>query len=191
MSLRHDFHQFAAEDIPMDERAVNAAQVLALIKHKEGEGAGSAEGNGTGMGKGAMPDEPPPQPEDGPMSPPPKNDADLVEVELQEGKGDAEEDDEEKKKRRPSYSTGIWKVDKDEPKGDDEEEEEPQTCLDITLAVFSWPYEFIFNWTMPNCHLEMDEEDEAMAALTCGQRWFWATFFISLIHITWLSFFMV
>merc|ERR1719182_666194 len=33
--------------------------------------------------------------------------------------------------------------------------------------------------------------DEAMAALTCGQRWFWATFFISLIHITWLSFFMV
>merc|ERR1719182_441356 len=33
--------------------------------------------------------------------------------------------------------------------------------------------------------------DEAMAALTCGQRWFWVTFFVSLIHITWLSFFMV
>lgn len=209
-----DFDQFAAEDVAMDERALNGQQVLALIKHKEGEGAGSAEGNGTGMGKGAMPDEPPPQPsEGGPVSPPPKNDTDMVEVELKEGKCDAEEDDEEKKKRRPSYSTGIWKVDKEEPKGDEEEEdEEPQSCLDIVLAVFSWPYEFIFNWTMPNCHLEMDEEeeeaweekyeeaspeekkvmmDEAMASLTCGQRWFWATFFISLIHITWLSFFMV
>eukprot|EP00656_Telonema_subtile_P014357 TRINITY_DN1734_c0_g1_i1.p1 TRINITY_DN1734_c0_g1~~TRINITY_DN1734_c0_g1_i1.p1 ORF type:complete len:650 (-),score=192.63 TRINITY_DN1734_c0_g1_i1:282-2231(-) len=27
--------------------------------------------------------------------------------------------------------------------------------------------------------------------LTCGQRWFWATFFISLLHITWMSYFMV
>lgn len=27
--------------------------------------------------------------------------------------------------------------------------------------------------------------------LTCGQRWFWATFFISLVHITWMSYFMV
>jgi len=27
--------------------------------------------------------------------------------------------------------------------------------------------------------------------LTCGQRWFWATFFLSLVHITWMSYFMV
>merc|ERR1712072_960858 len=41
-----------------------------------------------------------------------------------------------------------------------------------------------------------DEEKEKMAQeaydeLTCGQKWFWATFFISLIHITWVSYFMV
>merc|ERR1712072_1056822 len=27
--------------------------------------------------------------------------------------------------------------------------------------------------------------------LTCEQRWFWVTFFVSLIHITWMSYFMV
>jgi len=27
--------------------------------------------------------------------------------------------------------------------------------------------------------------------LTCGQRWFWLTFFVSLLHITWMSYFMV
>jgi len=27
--------------------------------------------------------------------------------------------------------------------------------------------------------------------LTCGQKWFWGTFFISLVHITWMSYFMV
>merc|ERR1712072_142234 len=41
-----------------------------------------------------------------------------------------------------------------------------------------------------------DEEKEKMAQeaydeLTCGQKWFWASFFISLIHITWISYFMV
>jgi Ca2+/Na+ antiporter len=32
---------------------------------------------------------------------------------------------------------------------------------------------------------------EDNSELTCQQRWFWATFFISLIHITWMSYFMV
>jgi K+-dependent Na+/Ca+ exchanger-like protein len=33
--------------------------------------------------------------------------------------------------------------------------------------------------------------DKQYGELECGQKWFWATFFISLLHITWLSFFMV
>merc|ERR1711935_671784 len=65
---------------------------------------------------------------------------------------------------------------------------------------------------MPDCHIELIEEDEdaweekydaasdeekktmkqeAWDGLTTGQKWFWATFFISLIHITWISYFMV
>jgi Ca2+/Na+ antiporter len=199
-----DFDQFAAEDLPFEDRAVNPEQIMALIAHKEGTGSG--EGSGTGMGKGAS-GEPPAEEV---ASPPPKTDADLVEVEMSDKKEDEEETS---GKKRPSYSTGRWKVDTDEPKGEGEdEEEEEETCMDKVLAVFSCPYEFIFNYTMPNCHLEMDEDEEeeweneyeeatperkkemmkeAMDGLTCGQKWFWATFFISLLHITWLSYFMV
>lgn len=32
---------------------------------------------------------------------------------------------------------------------------------------------------------------EEFKDLECGQRWFWATFFVSLLHITWMSYFMV
>ena len=94
---------------------------------------------------------------------------------------------------------------------DDEEEE--KTTMDLILDWLSMPYVLIFTWTMPDCHYEFeDDEDEefdkAVAAcgsaeekkkvyqdafdeLTCPQKWFWATFCISLVHITWLSYFMV
>lgn len=38
--------------------------------------------------------------------------------------------------------------------------------------------------------LEKNKKEE-YKDLTCGQRWFWATFFVSLLHITWISYFMV
>jgi len=38
--------------------------------------------------------------------------------------------------------------------------------------------------------LAMNKKDE-YKDLSCQQRWFWATFFVSLIHITWMSYFMV
>ena len=34
-------------------------------------------------------------------------------------------------------------------------------------------------------------DKEAYDTLECGQKWYWATFFVSLIHITWISYFMV
>ena len=64
----------------------------------------------------------------------------------------------------------------------------------------SWPYEKAFEYTIPNCEYEdIDELDDLSAEeiaelakdLTCGQRWYWAAFFISLIWITILSYFMV
>merc|ERR1719487_2831642 len=33
--------------------------------------------------------------------------------------------------------------------------------------------------------------DKQYGELECGQKWFWASFFISLVHITWISYFMV
>jgi K+-dependent Na+/Ca+ exchanger-like protein len=102
-----------------------------------------------------------------------------------------------------------------EPDEDDEEDEPPSQCEIITdkvLFVFSWPWEMLFKYTMPYCHWEESEEDadewdavveegnkekidglyfKQKAQLTCGQRWFWATFFLALFHITWVSFFMV
>ena len=107
--------------------------------------------------------------------------------------------------------------DKTEGAGEQEkpkEEEEEKSVLDRVVEVFSWPYEKLFEYTMPDCHLEeekdvtQEEEWEAeynaadkerrkemkaelYAGLSGPQKWFWATFFISLIHITWLSYFMV
>jgi len=102
-----------------------------------------------------------------------------------------------------------------EPDEDDEEDEPPSQCeiyTDKVLFVFSWPWEMLFKYTMPYCHWEESEEDadewdavveegnkekidalflKQKAQLTCGQRWFWATFFLALVHITWVSFFMV
>jgi Ca2+/Na+ antiporter len=94
-----------------------------------------------------------------------------------------------------------------------EEEEEPKSVLDKILDIVSWPFEFIFKWTMPDCHVEFDDEVEDAwnaeykdaskerqkemkkemwdAMEECGPKWFWATFFISLVHITWISYFMV
>lgn len=98
---------------------------------------------------------------------------------------------------------------------EEEEEDEPSQCAKITdqvLMVFAWPWEMLFKYTMPYCKFEESEEDEdewdavcesgdavkkaelyakQHAQLTCGQRWFWATFSLSLVHITWVSYFMV
>merc|ERR1712070_977822 len=145
-----------------------------------------------------------------------------------------------KKKSAPSMHTEIWREGVDEQEArmdaedglatsgdsDEEEEEESEFCqiVDKVNFVCSWPWEFIFDWTMPDCAYpfeliesieeKIDDADywadqgkEQQAArkaakqkqldrlkarpLTCGQRWFWLTFFISLIHITWMSYFMV
>merc|ERR1711871_303837 len=93
--------------------------------------------------------------------------------------------------------------------------DEEKGALDIALDVLSWPWIQIFDWTIPDCHIELDEDednegveeynklkatnpeeakkkwDDAWNELECGQKWFWASFFISLIHITWISYFMV
>jgi len=136
----------------------------------------------------------------------------------------AEKTDEEKKKRKPSYSTGNFRADEKDQhfvRDDNEEggpEEEPtalEAGLDNCLYVLSVPWVFIFDYTIPDCNIELDEEaddawmeeysalkasnpekakemwDEAWNGLECGQKWFWASFFISLIHITWISYFMV
>jgi len=82
----------------------------------------------------------------------------------------------------------------------EEEDEEEGGCLDTFLDIMSWPYEKAFEYTIPNCEYEdIDELDDLSAEeiaelakdLTCGQRWYWAAFFISLIWITILSYFMV
>lgn len=169
---------------------------------------GSQPANGTGSGNGTTDDTSTKEPEtemqsqaDDKKAEPAENDSCI----------DKDKPEEKSKKRTPSFSTQRWKQDDGEKKDDDEDEEE-KGIADKILDVFSCPYEFIFNYTMPNCHLELDEDEEekwekeyeaadkegkakmmkeAMDELTPGQRWFWATFFISLIHITWLSFFMV
>lgn len=159
----------------------------------------------------------------------------------------------------------------EEDGADGEDGEDDQPWYDKLLDILSWPWEMLFNYTMPDCFYnqelvdnikekiddkyyylggEFDEdypegvepEDEhpdhpglsywdvrkknfnqmsnsdpkkvAMLErqakrkkarrqqlsklekhefkdLTCGQRWFWATFFLSLLHITWMSYFMV
>merc|ERR1711865_605411 len=57
--------------------------------------------------------------------------------------GDDEEEHEDGTKRRPSFSSGKWKQDDGEQP---EEEEEETTILDKILAVFSLPFEIIFNY---------------------------------------------
>merc|ERR1711871_1081128 len=120
-----------------------------------------------------------------------------------------EGDEEKKKKRKPSYSTGMFRDEEHDPRhGEGDDEDEEKSTMDIVLDVLSWPWIQIFDWTIPDCHIELDEEednklkatnpeeakkkwDDAWNELECGQKWFWATFFISLIHITWISYFMV
>jgi len=112
----------------------------------------------------------------------------------------------------------------DDSESDDEDEGAFCNAVDQVNAVCSWPWEMLFEYTMPDCAYpfelidniqdKLDDPDywgdkgkEEQAArkaakqkqldklkareLTCGQKWFWLTFFISLIHITWMSYFMV
>lgn len=79
-------------------------------------------------------------------------------------------------------------------------EEEEETCLDKFLDIMSWPYEKAFEYTIPDCQYEDIEDLDDLSAeevaelksnLSCGQRWYWAAFGISLIWITLISYFMV
>jgi len=202
------------EDPPADEPVEEPSEPTAEPA-EEGGGTASEPEEPKGMGSGAG---------ETPLSPPSNPNADTsldgaldedVAVEMDDKSKEHKKplkdgEEEEEHKRRPSYSTGKWKQDDGEQP--EEEEEEESTILDKILAVLSFPFEIIFNYTMPNCHLEVDEDEEeaweeaydqaskeekkemnkkAFDALTCGQKWFWATFFISLLHITWISYFMV
>jgi K+-dependent Na+/Ca+ exchanger-like protein len=98
-----------------------------------------------------------------------------------------------------------------------EEEAEPtfaeMSVLEKIMFIFSWPFEFVFTWTMPDCHMEFDEDVEEAwnaeyseasperkkemvkemwdAVEETGPKWFWLTFAMSLLHISWLAYFMV
>merc|ERR1711957_721062 len=149
---------------------------------------------------------------------------------------------EKRKKSLPSHHANIWtksaeeeeaEMDKedglatsDDSDEDEDGEEGSAFCqvVDKVNMVCSFPWEIIFNYTMPDCaypfelidslegkledknyYIEHGKEEQAARKaakekqlkklverpLTCGQRWFWATFFVSLIHITWMSYFMV
>lgn len=184
-----DLEPPAKEEAPADEEAA------------AGEAASSEEGAGAGMGKGAGDD----------AAAPEEAAASEEEAPAEEGASpedlEVEVDGEEDKKRRPSYSVGLADVPEEGSK-----EEEEMNCMDKTLDILSIPWIFLFDYTMPDCHMDFeddveeeyaekyeaasDEEKEKMKqeawdGLTCGQKWFWATFFISLLHITWVSYFMV
>jgi len=155
--------------------AVNDVQLVDEDEVDANEGSHEASGQGTGSGTlpqmGVSPthEDPPSKPE-------------MVTIKLEDDKnndvgGDAE--------------------------GEDEEDEE-ETCLDKFVDICSWPYEMAFKYTIPDCAYEgVDELQEEWpnfseeeisklkADLTCGQRWFWASFTISLGWITILSYFMV
>lgn len=83
--------------------------------------------------------------------------------------------------------------------GSEEEEEEPG-WMERAIDIAAWPYEKVFEYTIPECQYEdieslddmtPEELAEAKANLTCGQRWYWAAFAVSLVWITILSYFMV
>lgn len=188
-----------------------------------GDAATSEQAAPTGFGKGGGEGEDAPK-EEAPAEPTEEAPADAegVALELQgaapEEGAAAEGEEDEEKKRRPSYSTGAFATaEEDKEKTHCERFEEwkadEERPLDETiLDVFSCPWVYLFEYTMPDCHIELEEEEEdawaakfdeaddatketmkkeAWDALTTGQKWFWATFFISLIHITWISYFMV
>ena len=131
-----------------------------------------------------------------------------------------EESAKPKKSRHASFSTGAWRH-------HDGEDEEENGIADQILMVLSAPWEFMFEWTIPDCHLELldaDDDDDAEVIeslreqvneedcekcsaqlekqlrartepefedLTCGQRWFAASFIMSLVWLTLMSYFMV
>lgn len=60
-----------------------------------------------------------------------------------------------KKVRHASFSSGTWRH-------SDDEEEDDEDVVDRILAVLSAPWEFLYQWTIPDCHLELlDEEEDA------------------------------
>jgi len=92
------------------------------------------------------------------------------------------------------------------------------SALDKLMAILSWPYEFAYKWTMPDCHMESPDEEEMDALrkeieecqdeearhslalrlkeieepiLSCGQKYYMVTFLGALVWIMLLSYFMV
>lgn len=163
--------------------AVNDVQLVDEDDIQDAD-AGSHEATGAGAGTGTEGNPPPqmgnsPQHTDPPSAP--ATETEMVSVKLEGG--------EEKEG--------------DGTEGEDEEDEE-DSCLDKFVDICSLPYELAFQYTIPDCQYEdidelqeewpnLSEEEIAQkkAELSCGQRWFWASFFISLVWITILSYFMV
>jgi len=196
--------------------AQQSASVVEEPVSAEGTGTEATPATGTGVGSGRGPETEPVVADEPTGAADTPADSGTVDVEL-EGS-----DEHKKSSKRPSYSSGqlrhIGTAAEDEKKEEEDEEEEEkgpcEKCVDMTMMVLSFPYEIIFQFTMPDCHLEEDDDPtqqdgweesyeaagkeerkkmiaEVSEGLTCGQKWYWATFFISLIHITWISYFMV
>lgn len=142
-----------------------------------------------------------------------------VELELQSGDGSPADSAAPDKGSGNGSASNLHPVATQEkgPEEEPEEEEEEKfadmSCLDKILFILSWPFEMIFKYTMPDCHMDFDDEvedawrEEYSAATSerkkqmkqemwaavedCGPKWFWATFAVSLVHISWLAYFMV
>lgn len=144
-------------------------------------------------------------------------DAKKAENPLAEG-GDGETEDRPKKhEKMPSYSTRAFKDDdEEEEKGILDHILDCLSCPYIQLFRFTMPacpkpetypqknaegedmeeddpYEAEWNDKYDAASKEEQKvmDKEAYNTLECTQKWYWATFGVSLIHITWLSYFMV
>jgi K+-dependent Na+/Ca+ exchanger-like protein len=110
----------------------------------------------------------------------------------------------EEKIEDPYYYLGGF-MDEDYPEGKDGEDEDPdhpgQTYLEARKAKFKAMSDDDKEKKKMLKH-QAEKRDlrkrqlaetkcEEFKDLDCQQRWFWATFFISLLHITWVSYFMV
>lgn len=131
--------------------------------------------------------------------------------------GEPEEHHPKKKEKMPSYSSGVFKEDEEEEeKGIADHILDCLSCPYIYIFMYTMPAcPLPETYPAKNAEGESMEEDdpyeaeweeryqsssaeerkkmdkEAYDTLECGQKWYWATFFVSLIHITWISYFMV
>lgn len=61
----------------------------------------------------------------------------------------------------PSPAKDVEAGSADADAKDGEEEEEEETLADKACSVLSWPYEIMFNWTMPDCKYEEPSDEDA------------------------------